>query len=91
MLLGGFVNYLLNKWIVFRSTRRHFEAAPRYVIVLLANAGANAAITWAASDVGGLPYGPVQVVYLTVATVMVFLVMRRWVMIRAHRSATDNS
>jgi putative flippase GtrA len=91
MLLGGVVNYLLNKWVVFRSTRHHFEAAPRYVIVLLANAGANAAVTWLASDVAGLPYGLVQVVYLTAATVTVFLVMRRWVMFRGQPSASDQS
>lgn len=90
MVFGGALNYLLNKLMVFRSRRQHVEAAPRYVAVLLANAGANAAVTWLACDLGGLPYGPVQVIYLTVATITVFILMRQWVM--SHREPTrDNS
>lgn len=79
MLLGGTANYLLVRTLVFRSDRRHVEAAPRFVVVLLANAGANAAVTALACDIAGLPYGPVQIVYLAVATVTIYVVMGRWV------------
>lgn len=90
MLLGGIANYLLLKHIVFSSTRRHIEAVPRYFAVLLANAAANAAVTWIASDLGGVPYGPVQVVYLGISTVTIYLVLKKKVMIRVSSLPPDN-
>jgi putative flippase GtrA len=90
MVLAGLLNYLLNKWFVFRSGRRHVQAAPRYLAVLGGNIAANMAVTWIASDIAGLPYGLVQVVYVLVATVTVFFVLRRWVMIGGSSAAPDN-
>jgi putative flippase GtrA len=79
-VFAGLINYLLNMWFVFRSDRRHVQAAPRYVGVLAANMGANMAVTWIACDIAGLPYELVQVVYVVVATFTVYLILRRWVM-----------
>lgn len=89
MVLAGLLNYLLVKWLVFRSKRQHHEAAPRYVAVLLGNIGANMGVTWLACDLGSLPYGPVQVLYFTVATITVYFVMRRWVMFQRRPWASD--
>lgn len=80
MLLAGTLNYIMVKQVVFRSRRQHQNAAPRYIAVLAANTGVNTVVTWLACDFGGLPYGPVQVLYVSIATIAIFLAMKKWVM-----------
>ena len=80
LLIGGAVNYVLTRSFAFRSDAPHATTMPKYTAVLLANAAGNALVTWLAADQAGIPYPIVQVVYLTVATIAVFFVMKHKVM-----------
>lgn len=75
---GGFVNYVLNRALVFRSDRAHRAAGPRFIAVaasgLVINAGAMALLV----DHFGVYYLAAQVLVTGGLTVWHFLLNKFW-------------
>lgn len=69
-LLGAFVNYTLNRALVFRSDRAHAEALPRFLAVAGMGLGWNALLMYALVELAGVHYLLAQI--LTTAILLVW-------------------
>ena len=75
---GGFVNYMLNRALVFRSDRAHRAAGPRFVAVAASGLLINAAAMALLVDHLGLHYLPAQILVTGGLTVWHFLLNKLW-------------
>lgn len=67
---GALANYLLNHRYTFKSTKRHFDAGPKFMSVALGSGVLNALLVFVGVDLLGVHYLLVQFV----ATFIVFLI-----------------
>ena len=75
---GGFVNYGLNRRLVFRSDRSHRAAGPRFLAVAASGLVLNAALMALLVDHLGVHYLASQVLVTASLTVWHFLLNRFW-------------
>lgn len=77
-IVGGLVNYVLNRSVVFRSDRAHTEALPRFFII------AGTGLLWTLllmagmTDGLGIPYLAAQVLTTGILLVWHYLLNRIW-------------
>ena len=75
---GGFVNYGLNRRLVFRSDRAHLAAGPRFLAVAASGLVLNALLMALLVDHLGVYYLAAQVLVTGSLTVWHFLLNRFW-------------
>lgn len=75
---GGFVNYVLNRALVFRSDRAHRAAGPRFIAVAASGLVLNGAAMALLVDHLGVHYLAAQVLVTGALTVWHFLLNKFW-------------
>lgn len=73
------VNYLMQRIWTFRSTRRHREALPRYILTHVGGILLNSAALYLCVDLQGLPLVPVQISAFAAVAGWSFLLQKAWV------------
>ncbi|WOJ88080.1 GtrA family protein [Methylocapsa polymorpha] len=76
--IGGVISYCLNRRHVFRSQRRHEEAAWRFALVASVGFGLTYLFMSLFVDIGGLPYLPAQAATTGVVMLWSFVAHRMW-------------
>ena len=79
--LGALCNYYLNRRFSFESSRSHWEALPRFLLMASAGIIINGLIVKAVTFVG-FHYLVAQVVATTIVLVFNFSISRRWIFIK---------
>lgn len=76
--VGGVVSYWLTRRHVFRSERRHEEAAWRFALVASVSFGLTYAFMTLFVGIGGIPYLPAQVATTGVVMLWSFVAHKMW-------------
>jgi putative flippase GtrA len=76
--VAAVLNYGLRRRLVFRSREAHRRTVPRYLAVLGAGFGLNAAVMALGVDLLGLPVAPVQVAATGLVLIWNFTAHRLW-------------
>jgi len=77
-LSGAILNYLLNYYYTFGSSRRHAAALSRFALIILAGFLLNTAIMYGAVTVFAIHYLLAQLLAVTVVLLWSFLANRYW-------------
>ncbi|WP_246668941.1 GtrA family protein [Ancylobacter sp. TS-1] len=86
-LVGGFVNYQLNRRVVFRSSKPHREAVSKFVVVAGIGLALNALLMALLTGPLGAPYLPAQVVVTGLLVLWHYAGNAVWTFREAHRPA----
>ena len=76
--LGAVINYAMNYWITFSSTRGHAEALNRFVVVAVGNLAGNTALMYLGIKVLGLHYLATQIAATGIVLTASFVAHRHW-------------
>ena len=86
-LVGGFVNYQLNRRVVFRSSKPHREAVSKFVVVAGIGLALNALLMALLTGPLGAPYLPAQVVVTGLLVLWHYAGNATWTFREARRPA----
>ena len=84
--ISAFSNYLLNYHLTFQSRKRHSEAAPRFIFLVLIGILLNTAVMWALTETMSLHYVVAQIFATGLVLVWNFLGNSMWTF-REHETA----
>jgi putative flippase GtrA len=77
-VLGGFVSYMLNRWVIFGTHRSHAEAGWRFAIVAGVGFFLTGGLMGLIHTRWGLPYLAAQVLTTGIVLVWSFLAHKYW-------------
>lgn len=73
------INYLMQRIWTFRSTRRHREALPRYILTHVGGIVLNSTVLYLFVDLQSLPLVPVQIGAFAAVAGWSYLLQKAWV------------